>query len=673
MKVLCKKLFLGFFFLGILSSSFLKSVTVHRLESFRQGSTLDCGFYAAYGAHCMVTGKDLTEVTTMLNDKEKFKPLLKKWKEKVKNKDSNYENSGTNIHGDLISSCVLPDLNFNHISIIHSPAHFNKMRDDGFGISQNLFRSVQNFLALQTNQPHAVVYNQGGHWVAYAVRTGERKIYKTDSINTNKESSNVNGRESIENVLFKWFTGNKNLFPGFIGTQLDSLNGLLGQLNDIQKQTDDQRAVTLTSLRAQLDSILIKMILLRLYDDNFFIRELGAAFYKLSKEEHGDWKISVLRKEYLTILRQTVEGFKEYVKANYGDELQKKLSEQEIAKVVTTAAKGYKPEHGRDKYWKGVFVTETQEGDEKHLTAPNDFSTDYAKDIWENISKPTPEIIIATSAKEDEEMPDVQDNEQKNSSVKRKREEEENGKKKRKIGEDKDLEMEDASGDEEEDIFKELDEENSEETNSNLSYNITDYRKARSNKKNLNLRGANLRGAVLRGVNLEGADFTDADLSGANFYKANLTRAKFIRTNLSKTKLKNAYLNHAQMRGAIMRKTVLEKAHLINASFKYVEMSKTNFKRAQLNHAVFAFINDGKRVTFEGAELNYTSFEDVKFYRASFKNAKLKGANLINLKLNNSILDGCDCGGIFVINLSAKKSSLIKTNLDLATFKQANF
>ncbi len=139
---------------------------------------------------------------------------------------------------------------------------------------------------------------------------------------------------------------------------------------------------------------------------------------------------------------------------------------------------------------------------------------------------------------------------------------------------------------------------------------------------NCDLSGADLIGAVLTGAKLQGANLNAANLTGADLSGADLTRTSLAGSNLV---------------GANLQKSTLNEASLVYA----------NLALAQLNSALL------NKTDLQATNLMGSNLMGAKVTKSSFV-----GANLYNLKTNNSIYDAAN-GNVF--------KGTIKINLAGAT------
>ncbi len=177
------------------------------------------------------------------------------------------------------------------------------------------------------------------------------------------------------------------------------------------------------------------------------------------------------------------------------------------------------------------------------------------------------------------------------------------------------------------------------------------------------LSGANLKQTVLQKANLEKADLSEAKLRMAIIQDANLCKARFGEANLSLSVIDRTKLDKADFRRAVMNKTV----------FRDLAMDRTDFSGAAL-HSVLLQGVAGRKLSFLEADMHKfrigkkcklagTDFRKANLKEACLRESDISGSDFRGADLSGAMIELCDAKGANFNRVSAKRSSIIKTDL----------
>jgi hypothetical protein len=205
-------------------------VIVQQLISLQQKNAPDCGFFAAWNAHCMVTGEKIDLIQGKMLDAKEFDQKLKEFKQNSKN--------ATDINSHTMETCVFPFIQNNRITIIDNPQQLQK--DVGI-IPESLLHGIANFK--KNGTPHAVLYNTGAHWIAFGIIKEQNQTIICQACSAGKGDTSVDftptenyiaEEGSPESILFKIFNDENNLV-----VQEPPLNQSCTQTTTSDSETDD--------------------------------------------------------------------------------------------------------------------------------------------------------------------------------------------------------------------------------------------------------------------------------------------------------------------------------------------------------------------------------------------------------------------------------------------------
>lgn len=223
----------------------------------------------------------------------------------------------------------------------------------------------------------------------------------------------------------------------------------------------------------------------------------------------------------------------------------------------------------------------------------------------------------------------------------------------------------------------------------------------------VNFRKAVLKGAVLKGAILARADLEDADLSGADLEGANAGAVHALRTGFTDANLKSARLSKGDFTDADFSRanledieslemkingTVFDGACAPGLTFIEASWSGVSAKGANLDSSIF-YDCDIKDTDFSTASMARTSFADVRFEnvkfdqadlestcyvatdpaKASMKGMSFKGASLQKSNFQELAMEGADFSGANLENANFMGSDLSGANLKRASAKSAFF
>ncbi|MCK4651031.1 hypothetical protein KAT08_02525 [Candidatus Babeliales bacterium] len=345
-------------FLAISAFSFTNTysqVQVHRLQSLSQQSA-DCGFYATWGASCMAQNNSLNEARKILLDRNLFNQKLINWKKNIKK----YNGTKTNINGNEMHKFVLPTLNNKeHITIIDSPKHFNAIKSN-VAVPCELIKGIEEFR--KNGIPHAIIYNQGGHWVGYGIRKENRQtiIFKTNSCGTS-ENKYVAKNGTIEDMLYKWFTGQEKLIPGEIIQEIDRIANTINFNQDI------------LSAKNYIYNLFNKVILLGLQNTKSYCNILINNFDII--KNFGPDAIKESFEIYILNISKNIERFKNYASLQlYSNYKNVNITNENAPYILKKIADQF------NKQFSLQILTSTN--NEKNI---NPFCNEYAYQILNNI------------------------------------------------------------------------------------------------------------------------------------------------------------------------------------------------------------------------------------------------------------------------------------------------
>lgn len=165
-----------------------------------------------------------------------------------------------------------------------------------------------------------------------------------------------------------------------------------------------------------------------------------------------------------------------------------------------------------------------------------------------------------------------------------------------------------------------------------------------------NLVGATLRKANLALANLRGADLSEAELSGADLSGSDLRKAKLTGAILTDAVIRAANASEADLSGADLRRADLGDANLI-----LTDLTAANLTGAHLRSA-----------SLSGADL-----EGCQLRECNLAGAGLFGCNLGGSDLGGCNLDGADLGEVDLRASRLVQTSLVRTELAGADFRDA--
>ncbi len=183
-----------------------------------------------------------------------------------------------------------------------------------------------------------------------------------------------------------------------------------------------------------------------------------------------------------------------------------------------------------------------------------------------------------------------------------------------------------------------------------------------------NLRKANLCEAVLRQTALREADLTKADLSGAKLAMAVLSKAK-----LRKTRFADASMTLTLFEGSDMSKTDFAGASLHKTVFRNLTMDRTDFTKAGLESVTFSGVT-GAGVLFTEADMRKfrmgkqcamagTNFRKADLIEACLRESDISSSDFRGARLDHAMIELCDAKGVILNRVSARRASIIKTDL----------
>lgn len=193
--------------------------------------------------------------------------------------------------------------------------------------------------------------------------------------------------------------------------------------------------------------------------------------------------------------------------------------------------------------------------------------------------------------------------------------------------------------------------------------------------------------ASFQKADLQKADFQQALLKKADLSEANLTGARINLSILSGAKLKKAVFSKAELSLSILSEadateTDFTEADLRQCMFKNAVLNKTDFSRAVVNMTSF-YGAVGKNTLFIGANMDKSrmggnasfpgaDFRNASMVEACYRDSDLRQAAFDGAVLHQAILENCDLSGAGFTRTIAKKSRLIKSNLEGASMKFIN-
>jgi hypothetical protein len=199
------------YFLSLLCSFSVQPVNANniivRLKSVQQKG-YDCGFAALYCAYHMLHDNFEQEVKNQKN----YDAFVKKCKQFLKSKK--YET--TNIDGKEIKACM-DYFNYNDITIIERPEYLQNIikKVNNMPEPETLRRARDNFATNNKPKPHAIIYNEGGHWVTFTIRRNHSnnkiEIFHTNSTQTSAQLSFTYKNALVIEAIRYWFEQPKTI------------------------------------------------------------------------------------------------------------------------------------------------------------------------------------------------------------------------------------------------------------------------------------------------------------------------------------------------------------------------------------------------------------------------------------------------------------------------------
>ncbi|WP_428560311.1 MAG: DUF2169 family type VI secretion system accessory protein [Solidesulfovibrio sp. DCME] len=177
------------------------------------------------------------------------------------------------------------------------------------------------------------------------------------------------------------------------------------------------------------------------------------------------------------------------------------------------------------------------------------------------------------------------------------------------------------------------------------------------------LAGATLRQTLLRRADLEKADLTGARLHLAVLSEAKLAKAKLGGASLTLTIVDAADLTKADCAGASLRKTVLRNLSLDRTDFTGADLVTLSLQKVTGRKVVFAGADMTKCNMGNGCRLAGTDFRKARLVGACLRETDVSGSDFRGAVLDRAMLELCDARGIVCNRVSAKRCSLIKTDL----------
>jgi uncharacterized protein YjbI with pentapeptide repeats len=182
------------------------------------------------------------------------------------------------------------------------------------------------------------------------------------------------------------------------------------------------------------------------------------------------------------------------------------------------------------------------------------------------------------------------------------------------------------------------------------------------------LRKARLSGARLKQTVLRQADLEKADLSGARLHMAVVTDAKLRKAVLAQTEVRLSVIDRtdltkADCRGAILHKTYIRELTLDRTDFSGATLHSVQLSGVTGRKAVFAGADMTKFRLGKQCRLAGTDFRGAVLKQASLRDSDLSGADFRGACLDGAQIELCNAQGAILSRISAKKCSILKTDL----------
>jgi uncharacterized protein YjbI with pentapeptide repeats len=163
--------------------------------------------------------------------------------------------------------------------------------------------------------------------------------------------------------------------------------------------------------------------------------------------------------------------------------------------------------------------------------------------------------------------------------------------------------------------------------------------------------------ADLAGANLAHLDLAGFNLGAANLYCATLTGAKLGSSNLAFCQMTDARLDYADFRRADIRGADVSGSYMFSCNLSESLLRRTNLRGANLGQAVavkatFAEADvrsaDLWKANLRHSDLTNTDLRHAHLVGADLTLANMTGAKLYGTALHDWVLEGVECGYVFV-------------------------
>jgi uncharacterized protein YjbI with pentapeptide repeats len=184
--------------------------------------------------------------------------------------------------------------------------------------------------------------------------------------------------------------------------------------------------------------------------------------------------------------------------------------------------------------------------------------------------------------------------------------------------------------------------------------------------KKADLKGADFEQALLKKADFSQADAREARLDMSILSQAVLNKTRFAKADLKQCIIDGADATEADFSQCRLKQCLFKKANLTKANFTGAEMAMTLFYGATGTEVNFSSANMDQSRMGGNTALPGADFRNASMHEVCYRDSDLAGATFESAVLFGSILENCDLTKACFSRTSAKKTRLIKSNLEEA-------
>jgi uncharacterized protein YjbI with pentapeptide repeats len=184
-----------------------------------------------------------------------------------------------------------------------------------------------------------------------------------------------------------------------------------------------------------------------------------------------------------------------------------------------------------------------------------------------------------------------------------------------------------------------------------VGLDLRDYNLSKCNLREANLSFCNLAGCSLQGSDLSSVVAVAANLSNANVQYSDLHRTKFVGSTMRKTTFNHSLVQLADLSQCDLSGSRMCGVDLNVSEFVGTNLTDVDLAGAYIRDALFRF-STLRRTFFKTAQL-----EGCQFLDCDLTAANLELANLVGVRVDNSILDNVEVYGSSVWDLTGEPRS----------------